>query len=168
MVSDSFWLATSTVLSGLPRWLSGKESVCQLGDADLIPGSERSPGGWNGNPFECFCLESPMDREAWWATVHGVARSWTWLSNWACTRRSFNACVCYSNLTLCDPMDYIACQAPRSMEFSRQGYGSGLPFPPPGDLLDPGIELGSSALQVDALPTELLGKPFFQCPRHFT
>ena len=50
--------------------------------------------------------------------------------------------------TLCDPMDYIvACRAPLSMEFSRQEYWSGVPFPSPGDLPDPGIEPGSPALQ---------------------
>ena len=46
-----------------------------------------------------------------------------------------------------------------SMEFSRQGYWSGLPFPSPGDLPDPGIEPGSPALQADSLPAELAGKP---------
>ena len=49
----------------------------------------------------------------------------------------------------------IACQAPLSIGFSRQEYWSGLPFPSPGDLPDPGIELGSPALQADSLPTEL-------------
>ena len=53
--------------------------------------------------------------------------------------------------TLCDPVDY---QAPPSMGFSRQEYWSGLPFPSPGDLPDPGIELGSAALQAEALPSE--------------
>ena len=43
------------------------------GDQGSIPGSGRSPGGGNGNPLQCSCLENPMDREAWWATVHGVA-----------------------------------------------------------------------------------------------
>ena len=38
-----------------------------------IPGSGRSPGEGNGNPLQYSCLENPMDREAWWATVHGVA-----------------------------------------------------------------------------------------------
>ena len=42
----------------------------------------RSPGGGNGNPLQYFCLENPMDRGAWWATVHGVAKSWTRLSNY--------------------------------------------------------------------------------------
>ena len=52
----------------------------------------------------------------------------------------------------------IAHQAPLSMGFSRQGYWSGLPFPSPGDLPDPGIEPGSPALHVDSLPNELQGK----------
>ena len=67
--------------------------------------------------------------------------------------------VAQSCPTLCDPMDCTACQAPLSMGFSRQEYWSGLPFPSPGDLPDPGIEPGSPAFQSDALPTELLGKP---------
>ena len=50
-------------------------------------------------------------------------------------------------------------QAPLSMRFSRQGYWSGLPFPSPGDLPNPGIEPGSPALQADSLLTELQGKP---------
>ena len=54
-----------------------KVSVCNIGDPGLIPGSERSPGEGNGNPLQDSCLENPMDREAWWATVHGVAKSWT-------------------------------------------------------------------------------------------
>ena len=51
-------------------------------------------------------------------------------------------------------------QAPLSMGFSRQEYWSGLPFPPPEDLPDPGIELGSAALQADSLPSEPPGKSF--------
>ena len=53
----------------------------------------------------------------------------------------------------------VACQAPLSMGFSRQEYWSGLPFPSPGDLPNPGIELGSPALQAVSLPSEPLGKP---------
>ena len=53
----------------------------------------------------------------------------------------------------------VAFQAPLSMEFSRQGYWSGLPFPSLGDLSDPGIEPGSPALQADSLLTELQGSP---------
>ena len=54
---------------------------------------------------------------------------------------------------------YVACQAPPSMVFSRQEYWSGLPFPPPGDLPDPGIEPGSPALQVNSLLSDLPGSP---------
>ena len=53
----------------------------------------------------------------------------------------------------------VAHQAPPSVGFSRQEYRSGLPFPSPGDLPDPGIEPGSPALQTDALPSEPPGKP---------
>ena len=55
----------------------GKESTCDAGDMGLIPRSRRSPGGGNGNPLWYSCLGNPMDRGAWWATVHGVAKSWT-------------------------------------------------------------------------------------------
>ena len=44
-------------------------------DAGLIPGSGRSPGGGYGNPLQCSCLENPMDKGAWWATVHEAAES---------------------------------------------------------------------------------------------
>ena len=65
--------------------------------------------------------------------------------------------VAKSCLTLNTPW-IVACQAPLSMGFSRQEYQSGLPFPSPGDLSNPGTEAVSSVLQVDSLPTELLGK----------
>ena len=48
-------------------------------DVGSIPGSGRSPGEGNGNPLQYSCLENPMDRGAWWATVHRVAKSWTQL-----------------------------------------------------------------------------------------
>ena len=59
----------------------GKESACSAGDKGSIPGSGGSPVGGNGNPLQYSRLENPMDIGAWWATVHGVARSWTRLSN---------------------------------------------------------------------------------------
>ena len=54
-----------------------KNPPANAGDAVSIPGSERSPGGGHGNPLQYSFLENPMDRGAWWATVHGVAKSWT-------------------------------------------------------------------------------------------
>ena len=56
------------------RWLSGKESACNAGDASLILGSGRSPEEGNGNPLQYSCLGNTMDNGAWWATVHGVAK----------------------------------------------------------------------------------------------
>ena len=64
-----------------------------------------------------------------------------------------------SRVRLCANSWTIAYQAPRSMGFSRQEYWSGLPFPSPGDLHNPGIEPRSPALQTDALPSEPPGKP---------
>ena len=55
----------------------GKESACNVGDPGLIPGSGRSPGEGNGYPVQCSFLENSFDREVWWATVHGVAKSQT-------------------------------------------------------------------------------------------
>ena len=57
-----------------PRSSGSKESACNAGDLGSIPGSGKSPGEGNGNPLQYSCLENPMDRGAWWATVHGVAR----------------------------------------------------------------------------------------------
>ena len=59
---------------GFPPWLSGKESACNAGDGGLIPGSGRSPGGWDGNPLQDSCLENPRERGVWQPTVHAVGR----------------------------------------------------------------------------------------------
>ena len=66
-----FWMLSS----------DGKESVCNAGDLGSIPGSGRSPGEGNGNSLQYSCLENPMDRGAWQATVHVVAKSQTQVSN---------------------------------------------------------------------------------------
>ena len=72
-------------------------------------------------------------------------------------------CACmvshFSHVQLCETQWTVACQAPLSIEFPRQEYWSGLPFPSPGDLSDPGIEPRSPALQADCLPLEPPGKP---------
>ena len=57
-----------------PHSSVGKEPACNAGDLGSIPGSRRSPGTGNGNSLQYSCLENPMDRGAWRATVHGVAR----------------------------------------------------------------------------------------------
>ena len=67
--------------AGLPWWLRVKASACNVGDLGSIPGLGRYPGELNGNPLQYSCLENPMDGGAWWATVHGVAKSQTRLSD---------------------------------------------------------------------------------------
>ena len=59
---------------GFPDSSVGKESSCNAGDLGMIPGLGRSSGEGNGNLLQYSCLENPMDRGAWWATVHGAAR----------------------------------------------------------------------------------------------
>ena len=146
-------------------------------DTGSIPGSGRSPGGGHGNPLQYSCLEHPMDRGAWWATVYGVAKSLAqlkWLSThtWmydicrvlcVCEKWSWQPFVFYFSIYPCvclSPLSRVwffvnpwtlAHQAPLSMGCSRQEYWSGLPFPSPGDLPDPGIEPRSPALQADSL-----------------
>ena len=66
---------------GIPQWSAVKESTWNAGDAGLIPGLGRSPGEGDGNSLQYSCLGNPMNRGAWWATVHGVAESWTQLSD---------------------------------------------------------------------------------------
>ena len=62
---------------GFPGSSDGKASAYNVGDLGLIPGLGRSRGEGNGNTLQYFCLENPMDRGAWYATVHGVAKSQT-------------------------------------------------------------------------------------------
>ena len=72
------------LIEGIPHGSAGKESSCKAGDiANLcsIPRSRRSPREGNDNLLQFSCVGNPMDRGAWWATVHGVTKSWTRLSN---------------------------------------------------------------------------------------
>ena len=91
------------------------------------------------------------------------ARVLSFLLQHTCCSRLHACPVAQSCLTVCDPM--MDCQASLSMEFSRQEYWSGLPFPPPGDLPSPGIEpvsLASSALHTGSLPLHHLGSPSYR------
>ena len=70
-------ILTSKTEKGFPGGSNSKESACNVGDPCLIPGYGRSPGEGNGNPLQYSFLENSMDRGAWQATVHRVAKSWT-------------------------------------------------------------------------------------------
>ena len=75
-------------ITGLRWWLSSKESTYKAGDTGgqgLIPGLGKSPGEGKGNPFQYSCLEYPIDRGARLDTVLRITKSWTQLSDWACT-----------------------------------------------------------------------------------
>ena len=68
-----------------PGGSDGKASAYNAGDPGSIPGLGRSPGEGNGNPLQYSCLENPTDGRTWWATVHGVTESQTWLSDFTFT-----------------------------------------------------------------------------------
>ena len=68
-----------------PGGSEGRTSAYNVGDSGSIPGLGRSPGEGHGNPLYYSCLENPMDGEAWWAAVHGVAKSQTRLSGFTFT-----------------------------------------------------------------------------------
>ena len=133
----------------------------------------------------CLTLCNPMECSRPGSSVHGISQAilldWvaifssrrsspptdgTRVSCVCCTAGRFftleplgNVLVTQLCLALCNPMD-CSCQAPLSMEFSRQEYWSVLPFPSPGDLPNPGFEPRSPVLQADSLPSQLpLGKP---------
>ena len=77
-------------------------------------------GEGNGTPLQYSCLENPMDGGAWWATVHGIAESWTRLSDFTFTFHSYAW-----------EKEMAAHQTPLFLGFSRQEHWSGLPFPSP-------------------------------------
>ena len=79
---DSPLILLELVLS-FPGSSDGKASAYNVGDPSSIPGSGRSPGEGNGNPLQYSCPENPMDRGAWGAIVHGVAKSRTRLSDFS-------------------------------------------------------------------------------------
>ena len=83
-IHSSIWFLHSGALfpspnhpQGLPRGINGKESACNVGGVGLISGSGRSPAEGHGNTLQYSCLQNPMDRGAWWATVRGVTLSRT-------------------------------------------------------------------------------------------
>ena len=80
------WCLQKIIINGS----DGKTSACNAGDPGSTPGSGKSSGEGNGNPLQYSCLENSMDGEAWWATIHGVAKSRTRLSNFTFTLLGIN------------------------------------------------------------------------------
>ena len=72
---------SSRMVQNLPA--NARDARDVLGSLDSIPGSGRTPGVGNGNPLQYSCLENSIARGAWWATIHGIAKSWTGLRGWA-------------------------------------------------------------------------------------
>ena len=169
-------LSTAVLESGLPQRLGGKEFTCNSGDignAGLIPSSGKSPGGGNGTPLQYSCLGNSIDRGPWWAAVHGATKSQMQLSKaflfflWLLYRSEVSRGgglgfpdAIVSRQVVSDSFatpQTVARQALLSMGFPRQESWSGLPFPSPGDLPDPGIKPASPALRVDSLaPSHLV------------
>ena len=77
---------------GLPGGSDSEESACNARVLGSIPGLGRSPGGGDGNPLQYSCLENPTDRGAWWATVHGVTKSWAQLKRLS-THTQYHLCA---------------------------------------------------------------------------
>ena len=80
-------------ICSFPGGSEDKASAYNAGNPGSIPGLGRSPGEGNGNPLQYSCLENPMHRGAWWATVHGVAKNWTRLSDFTHTHVYMYVCI---------------------------------------------------------------------------
>ena len=77
MEVDNTMISVERVIKLVPVVKNPPDNAGDGGDAGLISGSGRSPGGGHGNPIQYCCPENPMDRGAYWAKVHGVTKSWT-------------------------------------------------------------------------------------------
>ena len=134
---------TNASMWNFPGGSEVKASASNVGDLGSIPGSGRSTGEGNGNPLWYSCLENPMDGGAWWATVHGVAKSQTRLSDFTffLSNASMLCAVLYLVAQPCptfwDPMD---CSPPGSSVH--------------GDSPGKNIEVGCQALLQGIFPTQ--------------
>ena len=117
---------------GFPGGSVVKNSPANVGDAGLILGLGRSPGEGSGNPLQYSCVGNPMDRGAWWTTVHGGRKR-----------------VAH-DLSSPGSLVHGLSQA-RILEWVAISF--------PGDLPDPGIKPWLSALQADSLPSQPPGTP---------
>ena len=99
------YIVMSTIIRGFPDGSDSKESASNAGHPGSMPGLVRSPGEGNGCPLQYSRLENSMARGAWWATVHGVTKSWTRLSDFFSLFNIFKIyyvpCIVLSTLCLC-------------------------------------------------------------------
>ena len=94
---------------GFPGGSDGKESACSAGEPGSTPGSGRIPGEGNGNPLQYFFLENPMDWGAWWAIVHGVAKSRTWLRSFHFTLHKVICIKCLATVYVPQGLQMFVC-----------------------------------------------------------
>ena len=86
-INKRCYIHTTEYRRDFPGGSDGKASIYNAGDLGSSPGLGRSPGEGNGNPLQYCCLENPLDREAWYATVYGVTKSQTGLSDFTSVHR---------------------------------------------------------------------------------
>ena len=158
----SIWYIWASLVAPVVKKLPANAGYVR--DVGSIPGLGRYTRVRLGNPLQYSCLENAMDRGAWWATVHGIAKldMTEWLTHIAVLNvisiwrvHAQSLCHVWLSETPCT----VAHQAPVSIGLSQQEYWSGLPFPPPGELSEPGIEPMSPALTGGFFTTKPTGKP---------
>ena len=143
---------------GFPGSSNSKESACNVRDLGSIPGSRRSPGEGNGKPLQYFCLENPMDRGAWRATVHGVAKSQTQLSDFHFCHTFFSLSPLPQNnptQTMLDSGQLPPCFLPfMAQPLETSGFFS--PFPPLRSPLNPLQTAFQSQPSIETAPAKLI------------
>ena len=118
------------VKTDFPGGSDSTVSAYNVGDPGSIPGLGRSPGEGNGNPLQYSCLENPMDREAWWATVHGVAKSRTRLSYFTSislqvkTSSLILFLLGYKGFTMLHQFQTCSSESPLFLFFAGEGGGT--------------------------------------------
>ena len=138
----------------------GKASAYNVGDPGSIPGLGRSPGEANGNPLQYSCLENPMDRGGWWATVHGIAKSGTRLSNFTSLLHFAITCASW------EPQSCHGKEMSRRKVESQKGGGSGgkATWTRTGDQQLPGGPLGVAIDHQLGLHVRLATEHLSGCP----
>ena len=146
-----------------------KASACNVGDLGSIPGLGRSPGEGNGNQLQYSCLENPMDRGAWWAILHRVAKSRTRLRDFTMSHCldsvssvQFSS-VAQSCLTLCDPMNRSTPGLPvhhQLLEYTQTHVHR------VGDAISPSV-ISSSVIPFSSCPQSFPASGSFQMSQFF-